>query len=347
MRTNGYGTYHGKSKLRTFLMVFIIFLVLVLVLAVAGFFFLQQYIVHTADGLRLELPILQSEESPTPSPTASMDLVVVTPPPTPTATPAPQIRQALFLSAAAFSDGTAAAALKAAGADAAVFNMKADSGDLGYASDLPLALAAKTSSETAGINEKIKAFNASARYSVARVSCFKDHKTAGADESLPIRTNSGYRWSDPQNLRWTSPAAQTARAYLAEVCKELAALEFDEIVLDNAGYPTTGNLGYIKPGAAYNRAELDSVVGGFYEEIRAALADTGVTLTIVADETAITGEDTHSGQTPKNLAENAEKVWTALPQGENAQSLTPYPAEPPLAGKVYFWSTSPQTKGTE
>ena len=46
----GYGSYRGRSKLRTFLTVVIVILLVVLLLAVAAFFLLQKYIVYTDDG---------------------------------------------------------------------------------------------------------------------------------------------------------------------------------------------------------------------------------------------------------------------------------------------------------
>ncbi|MEG0598148.1 MAG: putative glycoside hydrolase, partial [Oscillospiraceae bacterium] len=315
MRANGYGTYRGKSKLRIFLTVLVILLALVLVLAIGGFFFLGEYIVFSDDGLHLDLPFAQSKPTPTPTVevSATLPLVVVTPTPPPTSAPAPVILRAIPQPLTAFADGTAPAALAAAGANAAIFDMKADSGDLGYASGEPLAAAAKTSSQIEGVNEQIKAYNAAADYTVARVSCFKDHKTAQADQDLPIRTYSNYRWTDPQDVIWTSPASEKAQGYLAAVCKELAELGFDEILLENAGYPTEGNLHYIKPGEVYDLEKLPLVVGGFYEEVRAALAGTGVKLSIVTTESALDATDQKSGQTPQNLGESADRIVISAP----------------------------------
>ncbi|MEG2138052.1 MAG: putative glycoside hydrolase [Oscillospiraceae bacterium] len=353
MRANGYGTYRGKSKLRIFLTVLVILLALVLVLAIGGFFFLGQYIVFSDDGLHLDLPFAQSEPTPTPTAeiSATLPLVVVTPTPT----PVPILLRAIPQPLTAFTDGTAPAALAAAGANAAIFDMKADSGDLGYVSREPFAAAVKTSSQIEGINEQIKAYNAAADYTVARVSCFKDHKTAQADESLPIRTYSDYRWTDPQNIIWISPASEKARGYLVAVCKELAELGFDEILLENAGYPTEGNLHYIKPGEAYDLEKLPAVVGGFYEEVRAALAGTGVKLSIVTTESALDATDQKSGQTPQNLGESADRIVVSAPvkpeanyvkalEGAGATvtaSTIVTRVTTPLTNKTYPWAVLP------
>lgn len=355
MRANGYGTYRGKSKLRIFLTVLVVLLALVLVLAIAGFFFLGQYIVFSDDGLHLDLPFTQSEPAPTPTAevSATLPLAVVTPPPTPA--PAPILLRAIPQPLTAFSDGTAPAALAAAGANAAIFDMKADSGDLGYVSKEPFAAAAKTSSQIEGINEQIKAYNAAADYTVARISCFKDHKTAQTDQSLPIRTYSGYRWTDPQDVIWTSPASEKARGYLAAVCKELAELGFDEILLENAGYPTEGNLHYIKPGEAYDLEKLPAVVGGFYEEVKEALAGTGVKLSIATTESALDTTDKKSGQTPENLGKSADRILVSppvMPEANYVKALEGAGATvtagtivtrvtTPLTDKTYPWAVLP------
>ena len=39
---------------------------------------------------------------------------------------------------------------------------------------------------------------------------------------------------------------------------------FDEILLDNAGYPTRGNLEYIQTGSDYDATQFASVIGDFY-----------------------------------------------------------------------------------
>lgn len=107
------------------------------------------------------------------------------------------------------------------------------------------------------------------------------------------------------------PTSQTVRQYVAGVCAELAALGFDEILLDNAGYPTQGNLGYIKPGAAYDRAQFSAVIGEFYKEVEEALSDyPEVRLSVATDrDTLEKGKDERSGQTVAALAQSADRLW--------------------------------------
>ena len=189
MRTSyGYDTYRGRSKLQTALTVLIIILLVVLLLAVCAFFLLQKYMVYTDDGqAHLELPFLSGqEETPPPVPTQGQELVLITPSPTATPEPTPAVEElepvspvSLFRSS--LLDGTAPRLVTGAGGDAALFNMKANDGSLGYVSALPLAVSARSSAADAGLNEKIRALTATELYTIARVSCFKDNLAPKAD----------------------------------------------------------------------------------------------------------------------------------------------------------------------
>ena len=346
----GYGAYRGRSAVSKFLTGIAIFLGALLVLSVLAVVFLGRYVVYTEDGARLELPFFPQTD---PAPIQSTDIPESTPiPQTPSPEPTPEPIAVLHAAAAprsALTDGTAADLVAAAGANAVWFDMKADDGTLGYISALDLAIQAQASASTPGLNEAIQTLNATeGLYTVARVSCFKDDLLSNAYYSLNILTNSGYRWTDPEKLHWSSPANETVCSYLVGVCRELAALGFDEIVLDNAGYPTEGNLGYIKKGPFYNVDQLDSVIGAFYAQVKEALADyPDVKLSIAATEAALDGSDSKSGQTAENVAQNAQRVWVAPPVNENAD----YGALLASAGKAFsaedIVSTVPQATSAD
>lgn len=311
----GYGPYRGRTPMRTFLKVLVGILIVVLVVLVAGVIWLtERYGVYTSEGMQLVLP-WQTRETATPAPTPDLEptplptLVVVPPEET-----EPEGLRALALPRTALYDGSALAGLEAAGANCAVFDMKADDGTLGYVSALELAGQAKTSAADASINVAIRVLNETeGLYTVARVSCFKDDLLSNADWGMNILTNSGYRWVDPDGVRWSSPTSEAVRDYVTGVCLELAALGFDEILLDNAGYPTQGNINYIRIGQAYDPDGLDQVISGFYRQVRLTLARDypEVKLSMVTTEAALEGSDALSGQTAANLAANAWRIWCA------------------------------------
>ena len=296
----GYGSYRGRSGTSAVLKGIIVVLAIILVLAVAAFFYLQRYMVYSDDGTaRLELPFLRREE-----PAASLPPVVTQvpePTPTPEPSPEPSLRPERILPVSlpreALYDGSAAELVTGGGGTAALFDMKGDSGELLWVSDEPLAIAARSSAGDPALNVAVRAAaGEDGVYRIARVSCFKDDRLSDADTSLAILTNSGYRWTDSEKVHWVSPTNPTVRAYLVNLCRELAGLGFDEILLDNAGYPTRGKLGYIKKGEAYDAEAFESVISGFYREVADTLEGTGVVLSVVYDgETAASSGQSEEG----------------------------------------------------
>ena len=293
-----------------------------LVLAVAAFFFLQKYMIYTDDGKgHLELPafseLFSSRRGGDPEPLESEDtaVIVVTPTPAPTPTPEPALK-AVWLLRGALTDGSAPRQVEAAAGNAAVFNMKADDGTLGYVSSLPAAIAMGTTAtpgETAtggtmtptDLNDSIRSLTASELYTIARVSCFKDNKAPRQNNTLSVRTNSGYNWQDPAGIR-----------------KELAELGFDEILLEHSGYPAEGNLHYIKVGEAYDPDHLAQPVEAFYSQLAEALKDTGVKLSVAVPASTLTEEGDASGLTPALLKQYAQRLVLPLPQDGEIYDLT-------------------------
>lgn len=306
MRAKGYGSYRGRSPFKKFFKIFAIIIVILIVLGAAAVIYLQQYLVVSRDGVRLELPFFQQEEPVDSLPVVTPILpVVITPEPIPTPTPEPDPAafQPISLPLEALTDGTAVSQIEAAGGDCALFDMKADSGALGYVSELDLAVTAKLSAVGPDLNDAIRALNETeGLYTIARVSCFKDHTITDYERSLSIFTNSDYRWTDLDGVRWISPTNPDVRDYLTAICVELAELGFDEILLDNAGYPGQGNLHYIKKGSAYDETQFSAVIDGFYSQAATALEQYDVKLSVVTTPEALAGTDTLTGQTPGNLA---------------------------------------------
>ena len=318
--SRGYGTYRGRGGFRTFLKILISLLAVALVLLTAAYFFLRRFAVVTDDGIRYDIPFLQRKDPP---PAPSAPIIIETPTPTVTPEPEPEPEpsepplHAVSLPRTALYDGTASALVDEAGGNAALFDMKGDDGTLGYVSELELAKTVRASDSNPAVNAAIKALTGSELYTVARVSCFKDNTTPYRDTSLAIKTNSGYNWKDAAGDRWASPNSAPMRQYLADLCVELARLGFDEILLDNAQFPTTGHLDYIKVGPAYDKAGFADEMAAFYRQVREALsAYPEVTLSIRTSAEALTGADALSGQTASNLATAADRIWVVPPAEE-------------------------------
>ena len=334
----GYGSYHGRSGFRTFLKVLIVLLLVVLILAVLAVLLLDRYWVYDKNGARLEIPFLhQEEKQPVPSPGEQGGLVLVSPSPSPE--PQASYLQAVMLPRTALYDGTAQQQVEAAGANAAIFDMKADDGTLGYISEIELARTIGSSASDPALNTAIKSLCAGDLYTIARVSCFRDNTAPYQKNSLSIKTYSGYNWRDAGNIRWMSPTNEDARQYVVDVCVELAQLGFDEILLDYSAYPTDGKLQNIKTGSSYDASAFSSVVSGFYDQIRTGLAPyPQVRLSIVTDtETVTNGSNPSSGQTSEMLCQVADRIWLTPAEGSVWSTYTgPLSAQgmDPVAGIV-------------
>ena len=279
------------------------------VLGVAALFFLEPYWVVSADGAQLRLPWSQQTPAPSaePIPFSSSPVVVVTP-----EIQTPAYLHAAFLPDEALYDGSAAARLTEAGAEAALFDMKTDEGLLHYRSELPLADQAGVNPKDTALNAAILALNGTdGLYTVARVSCFRDNSLPKARNDMAVRSPAG-NWRDNGGYRWLSPSSSDAQGYLIDICLELAGLGFDEILLDNAGYPVDGNLDYIVRNDAYDSALFPATVRGFYTDLVQRLEEQypEVVLSVVTDrDTLEAATSEESGQTLSGMAERMDRIW--------------------------------------
>lgn len=298
-----YDPYRGRGGARTFLKVLIVILLIVLILAILGVFLLDRVLVVSSDGLRLELPFTQRAEEETPDPASaepsgSLSLIVESPTGADLPEGAETIR-AVQLPRAALYDGTAAEQVAAAGGTAALFDMKADDGSLGYTSQLTLAGNAGVSADDAALNAAIRGLNAGELYTVARVACFRDNTIPYYNNGTALRLSGG-NWRDAGGNRWLNVGKQSARDYVVGVCAELAELGFDELLLDYAGYPTGGGTDRILRDESYQPENLSEAVSEFWAQLAQALEPyPQVRISVVISDDLLTGGTDTSGQTPE------------------------------------------------
>lgn len=333
------GGYRGRraSGATTVLRVIIVVLAVLLLALAALLFFLQDYVVYGDDGVHIVPPWSSGEEDrpAEPAPTASSSPVLITDAPeegssSPAGTEGPSPLHAVLVSQTALLAGTAADQAAATGGNAVVLDMKNDDGTLNYVSAVPLAVSAGASGSDPTANTAIRALTAGELYTVARVSCFRDHALPGYDAELAIHTNSGYRWIDYEEIRWSSPADETVRAYLTDLCVELAGLGFDEILLTNCGYPadSAGTLGYIRKGEAYPAGALDTVIAPFLTQLRTALEPYGVKLSVQAIGSELMGETADTGLTMAGVLAACDRFWVDAGEAEGYANFAGAPEDP-------------------
>ena len=113
---------------------------------------------------------------------------------------------------------------------------------------------------------------------------------------------------------WLDPAQPQVQSYLIGLCRELAQLGFDEILLTDCGFPTQGDLDSLRAVE-----EKEETLETFCRQLQGALADTPVTLSVMGQRDSVTA-DPVSGQTTALLA-TFGRVWT---QAEDQEALAAF-----------------------
>lgn len=214
------------------------------------------------------------------------------------------VMTALELPISAILDGTAAAQLEQAGANALVLTMKDEEGLLAWNSQQALAQSYGVNAGDETVQQQLQAWNQGEVYTVARVCCFRDNTIPYHRNDLAMRASYG-NWRDEKGLRWLNPASEGAREYLAGLCGELAAMGFDEILLECAGFPTAGSVDRITSGAG----EQAQAVSAFVELAEQAVAPYGTKISLRAEAGVLTGELPECGITTALLSGLEGRIW--------------------------------------
>ena len=219
--------------------------------------------------------------------------------------------QGVFLSL----DQLADAQTLADGYDGVILPMKTADGALGYVSALPLAADAGASSGDPDRNEALRALNDTpGLYTVAQVSCLRDSALVREEPGLSLHRVSGSPWLDESRQGGLDPAQPQVQSDLIGLCRELAQLGFDEILLTDCGFPTQGDLDSLRAVE-----EKEETLETFCRQLQGALADTPVTLSVMGQRDSVTA-DPVSGQTTALLA-TFGRVWT---QAEDQEALAAF-----------------------
>ena len=323
----GYQEYHGRGSGRSVLIFIIVLLAVLLIIGVVFMFVMGDYIKYTATGIEIDWPWRNQEPSAPPvfsDPVVieTEDLVVTVGPtsePTsgpssgPTSEPTDPPAQYEPLAAVTVTTdqlrfGSAAQAVTNAGGNALVVEMKAITGKLAWQSQTELAISLNVNAANNGVADAIRELAQSGDlYLVARVHCFRDRSLANARIGA-LTTNGGRIWYDFYGASWSSPANRQAADYLSALCLELAEMGFDEILLDDAGYPCEGEVNAL---ATNDNRPMDRTapVSDFLQRLAGELEEKDVRLSVYAYDKLTAGDEVYSGMTADLLARNADRVW--------------------------------------
>lgn len=237
MATKGYNSYHGRTPLWKKILIVILVLLL---LGGGAFLYCQNHLVYDEDGkVRLELPFLNKKQEQT-QPAGDeqnpddVDFRREEP-------QGPVIERigATELAAGALEQDASAAL--PADVKTVVVDVKLADGTFAYQPAFPV-----TGAETGSAmsRENLKKLAESDRYVIARISALGD--TAYAREHVEdaglLRTWDQWLWYDYSSECWLDLTKPLTQTYVKQVCKDLADLGVDEILLENFGWPAVGNM---------------------------------------------------------------------------------------------------------
>lgn len=338
------GGYRGRRTVTDILKFIAVALAVIVVLVLAGMFYLQRYVVYTDDGAKLKLPhflqMFRHEEGDNPTDSALLPdpgsvSVIIDPAGSASEQPAEENKTgfALELPVEDVVNGAASAKLEEAGAEALILEMKPPSGQLAWNTQNPTAQWAEVSGDTE-VNQALERWNTHTEiYTIARVCCFRDDSAPYSWNKLALRKGN-YNWRDELGLRWLSPAHEDSQAYIASLCGELAALGFDEIVLEQFHFPVGGNTDNITRGDRYDPAAFTAQLESFLKQVQEAVNQNAANTTVVSlwvdGEILGDGRDL-SGVTPQLLQQFGGRIWgdeeslSLLPELQNSQEVQVVP----------------------
>ena len=333
----GYQNYRGRRSAAIKLLIVVLVLILV---AACSFLFIQRYVTYTDGGeLRIDLPgFLQwmapgekekEDEPPAPADPSPEDggqdaqqgvnLIIGEPeeetPPVPAAVDRHLVRLDTLP-----ADGTALReALAASGANGFLWRVRDNTGALHYGSSAGLqdavlsgAVSAETLTGLCGTDGIT---------SVALFNCFHDSYYAFVNmASAAICQNTGYVWYDNLSYHWLDPAKEQARSYVVSLAVECAQLGFDELLLEEMSYPTSGKLQKINySGNTMGKTEALTL---FLTELKAALEPYDIRLSLLLGEDLLNaGSNAESGQDLAALLPLVDAVYTVTGDPAGAQAI--------------------------
>ena len=361
MGTKGYHSYRGR---RGGMRVLLIVLLALVLLAACIYLFLQRYVTFTDGGeVRLDIPFFQTEDT---TPDAggqegeneadggNVNLVIGddTGEEEETGTAAEPYGEHRLIGLHTLpADGAALETeLSAQGANGFVYTVKDNTGRVFY--DSTVALRDAVGSDAADSTLLSTLCQKEGVTSVALLNCFHDSYYAFSHmESAGICQSSGYIWYDNLSYHWLDPSKEEARRYIIDLALECARLGFDELLLEDMSYPSSGKLEKIDYSG--NTMGKTQALTLFLTELREALAPYDIRIALLVDEDALLEQDGGSlaettGQDMKAILPLVDAVYAqvsdtaaaetaiAAAAGENAPAFVPVTDEAGVGGDWYL-----------
>ncbi|NLI12059.1 putative glycoside hydrolase [Pelotomaculum propionicicum] len=193
------------------------------------------------------------------------------------------------------------ALIDSAGLNAMQLDVKDESGQVGYATQVKLAGATGAGLGVLPIRERLQDLKDRGIYSIARIVVFRDPLLAQKRPDLMVRTAGG---SPLAGGTWVDPYSKEVQDYNLELAVEAYQLGFDEVQFDYIRFPE----GRAAQTAVYNcKAADDSrtrvdVIAGYLSEVRSAITRDRLFSATVFGYMSIAEDDQGIGQRPERMA---------------------------------------------
>ena len=333
--------YKGRRKYKVPLTIILFVFVALIIGAVALFYILQQFVVYDANGVTLVLPweegaadTAQVESDPAAEPTpdtrAPVEFEIVFLEPDfssmsyavdwePTAT------HSLYLSAAAAADSaTLSSSISeavSAGCTGIVLQLKDSSGQLLWPSATDMAIAYATGGSM-DYTAYLDTAHSQGLTVAACLSICADNLLAERDWLVTLGTESARTYTDANGISWLDPYNEDIISYAVDMAMELAALGFDEIILDELRIPTDSPLPLVYTTTLTDETSPVTAVCRLGQRVCEALDGSGVLVSAMLDAEGLrSGLGEQSGQDPTSFAHLFDRLYCRTDSAQAASDL--------------------------
>lgn len=309
--TRGYNNYRGRGGGGKTLLAVLLTLIVV---ASVAFMVAQRHVVYEADGgFYFDLPWgnrSAAEKTDTPptgestSKTPQSDLEIVVEAPVKTDLHACELDESVLR-------GSWEATVEKLDEriNAVALRVRAADGTLLYDSHVADAVECGAVTGSSVARASIKGLTESDYYTIACFSALHDNYFSFAhmvDAAVQQTNYGGYIWYATDSTFYLAPEKPATRTYLAALASEVAEMGFDELLLDEFGYPTAGRLSNIKTDE--RTMTQSAALCLLADELKAAIGESKLSVR-VDEATFLAGSNEASGVNVAELARHVDRVY--------------------------------------
>jgi hypothetical protein len=167
------------------------------------------------------------------------------------------------------------------GLNAVVMHVKDPKGLIYWRSRNQTAIKNKAVAGNGLLEQALKTLKSRGFWCIAKLDVFADHRLVRNDPTLGILdVRTGGPWNDKKGLYWSNPFHRQVWEYNLALCRELAALGFDEIQFDYIRFPSDGDLTVVHYPEKPENWSRTACIGKFLETAHAELGPKGIILSV-------------------------------------------------------------------